>query len=139
MAEQKTTSSVSESMDLRDYLAALRRHRLLIAVVTAGVLAIVLLWSFQRTPVYVSQTKVLIKPITLNPTLDQGQTGRDLINPENQLLAVARAELPQLDPHGPHDLRHTFTTWLEDGGVPARVIDEPMGHQAGRRGKREGS
>jgi integrase len=54
-------------------------------------------------------------------------------------LAVARAELPELDPHGPHDLRHTFATWLEDGAVPARVIDELMGHQAGRRGEREGS
>jgi integrase len=52
---------------------------------------------------------------------------------------VARAELPELAPHGPHDLRHTFATWLEDGGVPARVIDELMGHQAGRRGEREGS
>jgi integrase len=51
----------------------------------------------------------------------------------------ARSELPELDPHGPHDLRHTFATWLEDGGVPARVIDELMGHQAGRRGEREGS
>jgi hypothetical protein len=39
----------------------------------------------------------------------------------------------------PHDLRHTFATWLEDGGVPARVLDELMGHQAGRRGEHEGS
>jgi hypothetical protein len=54
-------------------------------------------------------------------------------------LAVARAELAELDPHGPHDLRHTFATWLEDGAVPARVIDELMGHQAGRRDEREGS
>jgi integrase len=45
-------------------------------------------------------------------------------------LAVARAELPELAPHGPHDLRHTFATWLEDGGVPARVIDELMGLSA---------
>jgi integrase len=29
----------------------------------------------------------------------------------------------------PRDLRHTFATWLEDGGVPARVIDELMGHR----------
>ena len=50
-------------------------------------------------------------------------------------LAVARAELPELDPHGPHDLRHTFATWLEDAGVPARVIDELMGHSVGRRGQ----
>jgi integrase/recombinase XerC len=38
-------------------------------------------------------------------------------------LAMARAELPDLDPHA---LRHTFATWLEDGGVPARVIAERL-------------
>jgi integrase len=41
--------------------------------------------------------------------------------------------------HGPHDLRHTFATWLEDGGIPARVIDELMGHHAGRGQDRGGS
>lgn len=34
---------------------------------------------------------------------------------------------------GPHDLRHTFATWLEEDGIPARVIDELMGHAGGRR------
>jgi integrase len=29
-------------------------------------------------------------------------------------------------------LRHTFATWLEDEGIPARVIDEVMGHRGGR-------
>jgi integrase len=37
-----------------------------------------------------------------------------------------------LDLHGPHDLRHTFATWLEDAGIPSRVIDEVMGHAGGR-------
>jgi hypothetical protein len=27
---------------------------------------------------------------------------------------------------------HTFATWLEDAAVPARVIDELMGHRAAR-------
>ena len=36
--------------------------------------------------------------------------------------------------HGAHDLRHTYATWLEDAGIPARVIDELMGHQASNRG-----
>ncbi len=40
----------------------------------------------------------------------------------------------ELRVRGPHDLRHTFATWLEDAGVPARVIDELMGHAGGQRG-----
>jgi integrase len=48
--------------------------------------------------------------------------------------AATRAEgLDHLDLRGPHDLRHTFSTWLEDAGIPARVIDELMGHAGGRR------
>jgi integrase len=38
-----------------------------------------------------------------------------------------------LDLRGPHDLWHTFATWLEDDGIPTRVIDELMGHAATRR------
>jgi hypothetical protein len=53
-------------------------------------------------------------------------------------LYWSAAELDQprrfadLDLHGPHDLRHTFATWLEDAAIPSRVIDEVMGHAGGR-------
>jgi integrase len=47
--------------------------------------------------------------------------------------ARAQGHLLGLDLRGPHDLRHTFATWLEDAGIPARVIDELMGHAATRR------
>jgi integrase len=50
----------------------------------------------------------------------------------------ARGDLEHLQPRGPHDLRHSFSTWLEDEGIPARVIDELMGHQRSRRGELEG-
>ena len=43
--------------------------------------------------------------------------------------------LDNLQLRGPHDLRHTFSTWLEDAGIPARVIDELMGHAGSHRGE----
>jgi hypothetical protein len=42
--------------------------------------------------------------------------------------------LDAVDPHGAHDFPHTYATWLEDAGIPARVLDELMGHQASSRG-----
>jgi Phage integrase family len=54
--------------------------------------------------------------------------------------AVRDPMLEAVDLHGAHDLRHTFATWLEDAGIPARVIDELMGHEAtGRSGQQRGS
>jgi integrase len=48
--------------------------------------------------------------------------------------------LEAVDLHGAHDFRHTYATWLEDAGIPARVIDELMGHEAtGRAGQQRGS
>jgi hypothetical protein len=48
-------------------------------------------------------------------------------------VAAAGDDLAHLELHGPHDLRHTFATWLEDAGIASRVIDELMGHAGGRR------
>jgi integrase len=48
-------------------------------------------------------------------------------------VEAAGADLGHLDLRGPHDLRHTFATWLEDAAIPSRVIDELMGHASGRR------
>jgi integrase len=55
-------------------------------------------------------------------------------------LPVARDPLLEaVELHGAQDLRHTYATWPEDAGIPARVIDELMGHQASSRGHLRGS
>jgi integrase len=62
-------------------------------------------------------------------------TGRWTLRP-----AAQHPLLEAVDLHGAHDFRHTFSTWLEDAGIPARVIDELMGHQArGRAGRHQAS
>ncbi|HJW36089.1 MAG TPA: tyrosine-type recombinase/integrase [Actinomycetes bacterium] len=56
------------------------------------------------------------------------------------LLTARDPLLEAVDLHGAHDFRHTFATWLEDAGIPARVIDEVMGHEAtSRAGQQRGS
>ena len=63
------------------------------------------------------------------------QTQRWMLRP-----AAQHPLLEAVDLHGAHDFRHTFSTWLEDAGIPARVIDELMGHQAsGRSGRHQAS
>jgi integrase len=54
------------------------------------------------------------------------------------LPAARHPLLDAVDLHGAHDFRHTFSTWLEDAGIPARVIDELMGHGRSRRGEQDG-
>ena len=82
-------------------------------------------------------------------TIDQAlaelaAAGAATADPQTQrwsLLPGARHPLlDAVDLHGAHEFRHTFSTWLEDAGIPARVIDELMGHQAsGRTGRYPGS
>ena len=65
----------------------------------------------------------------------EGRTERWIPRP-----ATPHPLLEAVNLHGAHDFRHTFSTWLEDAGIPARVIDELMGHQpSGRSGRHEAS
>jgi integrase len=49
-------------------------------------------------------------------------------------VAAVLGMLNAVDLRGAYDFRHSFATWLEDAGIPARVIDELMGHEASTRG-----
>jgi hypothetical protein len=65
---------------------------------------------------------------------DDGQAGRWEATPSRPDPLLEAVDL-----HGAHDFRHTFATWLEDAGTPARVIDEVMGHEATSRTGQRGS
>jgi predicted ArsR family transcriptional regulator len=88
-----------------------------------------------------------IRPATIQVALDElvaaelvASTGEDSQQRWRALPTARNPLLEAVDLHGAHDFRHTFATWLEDAGVPARVIDEVMGHEAtSRTGQQRGS
>jgi integrase len=89
-----------------------------------------------------------VRPATIQVALGElvaaelvaSSTGEDGQQRWRALPTARDPLLEAVDLHGAHDFRHTFATWLEDAGVPARVIDEVMGHEAtSRTGQQRGS
>jgi integrase len=76
-----------------------------------------------------------LRPATIQAALRELGSAGIVILVEDGVARWAAARAAQvrrfddLDLHGPHDLRHTYATWLEDAGIPGRVIDELMGHE----------
>jgi integrase len=82
-----------------------------------------------------------IRPATVETALGElaatGLAAVDGRGPARRWLPLVPPGDPLLDAvdlRGAHDFRHTFATWLEDAGIPARVVDELMGHEASTRG-----
>jgi hypothetical protein len=88
-----------------------------------------------------------VRPATVQIALGElaaaklvADAGEDGHKPWRALPTAHNPLLEAVDLHGAHDFRHTFATWLEDAGIPARVIDEVMGHEAtSRTGQQRGS
>jgi integrase len=82
-----------------------------------------------------------IRPVTVEAALAElvelGLAAADGAGQARQWTPLVPSGDPLLDAanlRGAHDFRHTFATWLEDDGIPARVIDELMGHEPSTRG-----
>ena len=73
----------SGSVELRDYLAVLRRQLVLIVAVTLLGAGAAATWTFRRTPVYESTASVLVRAITTN-AFDPGQRVDQQLNMFNQ-------------------------------------------------------
>jgi Phage integrase family len=94
-----------------------------------------LLSSQGRTIAKATIDRALTELAAADAAAVHAQTRRWTLRPATQ-----HPLLEAVDLHGAHDFRHTFSTWLEDAGIPARVIDELMGHQAsGRSGRHQAS
>jgi hypothetical protein len=88
-----------------------------------------------------------IRPATVATALDElhaaglaAADDHDQDDPTGRCAALPVARDPLLgavDLHGANDFRHTYATWLEDAGIPARIIDEVMGHEATSRARQQ--
>ena len=100
--------------DLREYLAILRYRKWTILLITALVVASALFFSFQQTPIYESETRVLVRPSTppvgVAPTIVNLDTERALVDS----AAVAALVQEQLDlPRSPEALLESLEVSVE--------------------------
>ena len=100
--------------DLREYLAILRYRKWTILLITALVVASAMFFSFQQTPIYESETRVLVRPSTppvgVAPTIVNLETERALLDS----AAVALLVQKQLDlPRSPEALLGSLEVSVE--------------------------
>jgi polysaccharide biosynthesis transport protein len=85
-ANTTNPETVSTELELRDYLAVLRRRRGLIVAITAAVVLAVVAISLLQTSIYRATAEVLLRPRTAEQLLSDGEAA------ENPQMALVRTE-----------------------------------------------
>ena len=79
---------VDDAVDLREYLVPIVRHKFLVLGTALLVVALSVLYSFTRPPVYTSTATVLVKPTGVNLTELGGLGTEKLVNLETEAQLV---------------------------------------------------
>lgn len=96
---------IEGNFDLREYIAILRAHRWTVIVTTVLVIVAALAFSFQQTPLYTAEAKLLVEPLRSTetgstlPTPVNLETERELV----QSAAVAERVKEELGSESPAD------------------------------------
>ncbi len=85
--------SIGEAPSLRDYLAVIQLRKWSILGITALVLASTLFFSFRQTPVYESEAKVLVRPVSLDTSTQTRGAAPNLETERELVSSVAVAKL----------------------------------------------
>lgn len=88
----QNSPSPEESVDLRDYLAVLRRRAVLLLVVIVGFTGLSIAYSFTRVPVYTAQSEVLVLPASSSTQFRPDQ----LVSIDTEARLVRSAQVASL-------------------------------------------
>lgn len=92
-----TDPSHSASSSLREFLAVLRFRKWSIILSVVATFAAAMAFSYWQTPIYVSDAKVLVKPVALSPTEPQAGVEPNLSTEVELARSVAVAALAAQD------------------------------------------
>jgi tyrosine-protein kinase len=88
----QASSPAEETVDLREYLAVLKRRAILLLVVIVGFTGLSIAYSFTRTPVYTAQSEVLVLPATSSAQFRPDQ----LVSVDTEARLVRSAQVAAL-------------------------------------------
>jgi succinoglycan biosynthesis transport protein ExoP len=129
MMQRRDESRVQGTLDLRELAAILRHRKWLILAIAIPVIAMAILYSYLRTPVYSATAKIYVRP-PIGSLLQPSRPGDISARTETNLatsVAVARLARDNLSPAPPVDelLKHVTADMSEGTQVLSISFSDP--------------